>query len=334
MIQRELLSNTAPETIKNRIRAAMFGHAIGDALGVPVEFCGREELRADPVTGYRGYGSHHVPAGTWSDDTSMALAALDSLSRGLDDTDMIRRFCDWKDHAAYTATDRVFDMGITTRQALSRFQHGVPALDCGLDGERENGNGSLMRIIPTVLYCQYHQPQMTEGERMEIIHRTSCLTHRHLRSQMGCGIYAFLLWALLEHPDKSTVQTGLDRAKAYYTAQPEFHGELQTYHRLLDQPAAEFARTPESSIKSSGYVVATLEAAVWCLLNTDSYAACVLQAVNLGSDTDTVAAVAGGLSGCLYGMAQIPAAWYDGLIRREMIETLCDAFAASLECDE
>lgn len=319
--------NTEQKKQRGQIRAAMFGHAIGDALGVPVEFRSRESLRNDPVTGYRGYGSYLVPAGTWSDDTSMAMATMDSLTHGLDYEDMMGRFCDWKNHAAYTATDMVFDIGITTRQALSRSGHGTPALECGSDGEHENGNGSLMRIIPAVLYCKYQKPELSEAEQLQIIHRVSCLTHRHPRAQMGCGIYAFILLALLDDPEKEAVQTGLDRAKAYYAGQPAFRTEMDTYHRLLDQSAAAFAREPEDSIKSSGYVVATLEAAVWCLMNTDTYADCVLKAVNLGSDTDTVAAVAGGLAGCLYGMDQIPADWYKGLIRKEQMEALCEAFA-------
>ena len=100
------------------VRSAMLGHAIADAMGVPVEFSDRSDRRRDPVTGYRGYGAHDVPAGTWSDDTSMALATLDSLAHSLDYTDMMERFCDWKLHAAYTATGVVFDMGITTSRAF------------------------------------------------------------------------------------------------------------------------------------------------------------------------------------------------------------------------
>ena len=161
----------------------MFGHAIADAMGVPVEFSTRSQRRCDPVTGYRGYGAHDVPAGTWSDDTSMALATIDSLAHGLDTTDMMERFCDWKLHAAYTATGVVFDMGITTSKALSQFKKGVPALSCGLDGEFDNGNGSLMRIIPAVLFCKFAAADLSPDEQLAIIHDVSSLTHRHPRSQ-------------------------------------------------------------------------------------------------------------------------------------------------------
>lgn len=314
------------------VRSAMFGHAIADAMGVPVEFSDRSQRRRDPVTGYRGYGAHDVPAGTWSDDTSMALAMLDSLAHGLDYTDMMARFCNWKLHAAYTATGVVFDMGITTSKALAQFKKGVPALSCGLGDEYDNGNGSLMRIIPAVLYCKYGADDLSLDEQLAIIHDVSALTHSHPRSQMGCGIYALILMELCDGRGIAGIQAGIDRAKRVYEANPAFSKELGSYARILGcNSIMDFARTPEDEIKSGGYVVDTLEAALWCLLNTDNYRDCVLKAVNLGDDTDTVAAVAGGLAGCLYGMEGIPGGWLAGLRKAEDIEALCSAFVDSLE---
>ncbi|MGN1021452.1 MAG: CpsB/CapC family capsule biosynthesis tyrosine phosphatase [Aristaeellaceae bacterium] len=317
--------------ILQTVRACMLGHAIADAMGVPVEFSSRAERMRDPVTGYRGYGTHDVPAGTWSDDTSMALASLDSLSRGLDCTDMMERFCDWKDHAAYTATGEVFDMGITTGKALSQFQKGTPALSCGLDGEYDNGNGSLMRIIPAALYCRFAAADLPLDKQLAVIHDVSALTHRHPRSQMGCGICALILMALCDGRGLEGIQEGVDRAKRYYAADPAFSQELSRYARILNSPSVmAFAQTPEEAIRSGGYVVDTLEAALWCVLNTDNYRDCVLKAVNLGGDTDTVAAVAGGLAGCLYGMEGIPEDWLAGLRKAEDVEALCKAFASSV----
>ena len=313
------------------VRSAMLGHAIADAMGVPVEFSDRRARRRDPVTGYRGYGAHDVPAGTWSDDTSMALATLDSLTHGLDYTDMMDRFCDWKIHAAYTATGVVFDMGITTSKALSQFKQGVPALSCGLSGEYDNGNGSLMRIIPAALYCKYAAADLSLDKQLAIIHDVSALTHSHPRSQMGCGIYALILMELCDGRGIAGIQVGIDRAKKYYEANPAFSGELSSYARILSCASVmDFARMPEDEIKSGGYVVSTLEAALWCVLNTNNYRDCVLKAVNLGDDTDTVAAVAGGLAGCLYGMEGIPDGWLAGLRKAEDIEALCRAFVDSL----
>lgn len=313
------------------VRSAMFGHAIADAMGVPVEFSDRSDRRRDPVTGYRGYGAHDVPAGTWSDDTSMALATLDSLAHGLDYTDMMERFCDWKHHAAYTATGVVFDMGITTSKALTQYKNGVPALSCGLSGEYDNGNGSLMRIIPAALYCKYAAADLPLDRQLAIIHDVSALTHSHPRSQMGCGIYALILMELCDGRGIAGIQAGIDQAKRVYEANPAFSREMDSYVRILNYPSImDFARTPEDEIRSGGYVVSTLEAALWCVLNTDNYRDCVLKAVNLGDDTDTVAAVAGGLAGCLYGMEGIPDGWLAGLRKAEDIEALCKVFVDSL----
>lgn len=313
------------------VRSAMLGHAIANAMGVPVEFSDRSDRRRDPVTGYRGYGAHDVPAGTWSDDTSMALATLDSLAHSLDYTDMMERFCDWKLHAAYTATGVVFDMGITTSKALSQYKQGVPALSCGMSGEYDNGNGSLMRIIPAALYCKYAAADLSLDEQLAIIHDVSALTHSHPRSQMGCGIYALILMELCDGRGIAGIQLGIDRAKEYYEANPAFSRELGSYARILGCASiTDFARTPEDEIRSGGYVVDTLEAALWCVLNTNNYRDCVLKTVNLGDDTDTVAAVAGGLAGCLYGMEGIPDGWLAGLRKAEDIEALCGAFVDSL----
>ena len=259
------------------VRSAMLGHAIADAMGVPVEFSDRSDRRRDPVTGYRGYGAHDVPAGTWSDDTSMALATLDSLAHGLDYTDMMERFCDWKHHAAYTATGVVFDMGITTSKALTQYKNGVPALSCGLSGEYDNGNGSLMRIIPAALYCKYAAADLPLDRQLAIIHDVSALTHSHPRSQMGCGIYALILMELCDGRGIAGIQLGIDRAKEYYEANPAFSRELGSYARILGCASiTDFALTPEDEIRSGGYVVDTLEAALWCVLNTNNYRDCVL----------------------------------------------------------
>lgn len=150
-----------------------------------------------------GYGTHHVPAGTWSDDTSMAIATLDSLASGIDYDDIMSKFRTWKVEVAYTATDEVFDMGVSTNTAISRFQKGMPALECGCSGENDNGNGSLMRIYPAVLYWYFtnNGKFSTEGFD-EFIFDISALTHAHLRSKLACGIYAYALLHLLERRTK------------------------------------------------------------------------------------------------------------------------------------
>lgn len=311
--------------LKETIRTAILGHAVGDALGVPVEFKPRGDLAAHPVTQMMGFGSYDVPAGTWSDDTSMTLATLDSLSRDLDYRDLMERFCRWANDAEYTPYHEVFNMGIATRNALLKYLKGeADPVHCGGSGEHDNGNGSLMRILPAAIWVwvKFTGNVPCVGA-LDVIHQVSALTHAHPRSQMACGIFAFIVHALLSSPQKSAVTAALQRAGAHYRSDAGFQQEAGHFSRLFSEA---FTTLPEEEIQSSGYVVDTLEAAVWCLMTTDSYRACVLKAVNLGSDTNTVAAIAGGLAGILYGPDAIPREWLDTLARRQYIEDLCDRF--------
>ncbi|MBR5232426.1 MAG: ADP-ribosylglycohydrolase family protein [Clostridia bacterium] len=307
------------------IRDIVYGHAVADALGVPVEFCSRQKLKDQPVCGMRGFGYHKVPAGTWSDDTTMALAAMDSFALGVDYEDMMGRLVAWKREAAYTATNLVFDMGVSTHFAISRYERGVSPLACGGTDEDDNGNGSLMRIYPAVLYWHFAQKKDACGLD-EFIFDNSALTHGHLRSKLACGIYARLLLRLLAGGGKADIPAALQEAKRHYGESADIQSELKHFDRLFDPG---FARLKEEEIISSGYVVTTLEAALWCLLTTDSYRECALKAVNLGSDTDTVAAVAGSLAGCVYGMESIPEEWLKVLQNRKLLEDVCDAFSKS-----
>jgi ADP-ribosylglycohydrolase len=177
-----------------------------------------------------------------------------------------------------------------------------------------------MRIHPFVLYAYFVMPHETGDDHslwMTLIRYASLLTHAHDRSVMACYIYGYILTSLLKEPTRESLAAGIQFAGEDLNHLPEF----EHYTRLF---APDFAALPEDEIKSSGYVVDTLEAALWCLLTTDSYRDCVLKAVNLGGDTDTVAAVAGGLAGALYGYEGIPQAWRETLIKREWIEEMCE----------
>ena len=303
------------------LRAVMLGHAVGDALGVPVEFCGREELDAEPVVSMRGWGSYPVPEGCWSDDTSMAIATLDSLAGGIDYEDVMRKFERWYSHGDYTPTGVTFDVGGTCRAAIERHISGTPALECGLSDEWSCGNGSLMRIHPVAMYL--YLKGYDEAPGLEEIYRASSLTHAHERTRVACGIYALMLWALLDAPSVDSVRRALTRAGEIYAQSPE----ASVFERLLSDGGERLARTPREEIIGDGYVVHTLEAAVWCLLRTRSYRDCVLLAVNLGEDTDTTAAVAGGLAGAVYGTEGICREWLDALRGRDLITDACERAA-------
>lgn len=300
----------------------MLGHAVADALGVPVEFSTREKLKQSPVNDMMGYGTYAVPAGAWSDDTSMSVAAMDSLADGSINWDAIMNaFGAWYDHDQYTPTGKVFDIGNTCSQAIDNYcRRGMSVTECGLNSSGANGNGSLMRIHPFSLMTWYDLSLRSRFE--EIIDQASALTHAHARSKLACKIYTLILYRLLEMPCKESIRRALQEAQERFLDHPEY----SHYNRLWKDNIAELS---SEEIRSSGYVVHSMEAAVWCLLTTDSYRDCVLKAVNLGDDTDTTAAIAGGLAGLLYGWDAIPKEWLNTLIRREFIEEMCERAAVN-----
>ena len=306
------------------VRGMLLGLATGDALGVPVEFEWRHNLKVKPVLGMREGGSWGQPAGTWSDDTSMTIAAMESIARlkRINWQDIMENFLRWYEHDEFTANGVCFDIGTTTRAALVRFLRNLlPADKCGATDLRSNGNGSLMRILPATLYV-YGTHGKISADELETIHQFSALTHGHIISQMACGIYSLIAAQILNgeaFPD--AFRLGMNDAKNIYGTNADF----ENFARLCDE---NFAALPEEKISTSGYVVDTLEASLWCMLNTADYKSVVLKAVNLGRDTDTTGAVAGGLAGLLYGVESIPAQWLETLKRRDYLEKLCDDFAA------
>lgn len=301
------------------IKAAIFGHAIGDALGVPVEFVKRERLLCSPVLDMQGFKVHNVPPGTWSDDTAMTLCTLESLTKNgqivLDD--IMERFAWWGYSGYMTPHGKMFGIGRTTFQAIANYHHGKPANVCGGSLERDNGNGSLMRIMPIILYQHFKTAENTSKKyRVKEIHDVSALTHAHMRSMMACGIYGFVMDELLTKNELASIESGLKKAAQFYAGQSEY----PAFSRLFQN---NFSSLDIFQIKSSGYVIDTLEAAVWCLVTTKSYQECVLKAVNLGGDTDTTAAIAGGLAGVLYGFDSIPKKWVSGLALYERLDAMC-----------
>lgn len=300
------------------IRGAIFGHVIGDALGVPVEFVPRQRLQKHPVSEMAGGGSRGYPAGTWSDDSSMTLCALESLTEcnGYDGADMMGRFAKWAQDGYMTATGKAFGIGRTTFAAICRFRRGEHPQACGGKSEKDNGNGSLMRILPVVLFHFFCKADESDEQKIETVYQASQLTHAHVRSQVACGIYSFVAEELLRKPEKASIPLGVKKSSEFY----QDHEEYPNFSRVFSE---EFFSLPVEEIKSGGYVVDTLEAAVWCLMNSGTYRDCVLKAVNLGGDADTIAAVAGGLAGILYGEAALPETWLGQLADSEMIDDLC-----------
>lgn len=309
-------------TLRERILGGLWGSLVGDALGVPVEFKDRATVQANRVTDMRGFGTHQQPPGTWSDDGSLLLCTVDSLVTAEFDTiDMGSRFAAWYRGQLWTPHGKVFDIGGTTAEALRRIDAGVHAEVAGADTQFSNGNGSLMRILPVAMRFA-DRPSALLLDRVQ---RASAITHRHARSQMACGFHALVVRELMSGIGVGTaIQRALDAFLPTYQADPVWSLELDDFQLLLD---GKLAQRPEKDIASSGYVLHTLTASIWCLLNSTSFEKCVLKAVNLGGDTDTTGCVTGGLAGVLYGVDAIPARWRDTLARREEIAQLFERFA-------
>ena len=310
--------------------AMLFGVAIGDALGVPVEFSNRQDLKAQPVVSMRSGGTWEQPAGTWSDDTSMTLATMAAIAQDgyINCESIMTNFINWYQRDMFICGE-LFDIGKTTSKALNRYIHGSSAIDSGLTDPNSNGNGSLMRIAPIGLYLYSKHGLSLSSKDMTSIHEVSSLTHAHPISKMCCGVYCLIMLELLVgKPVKQAVKNGLDWAYTYYESRSEFKG-LWAKHiaRLADK---NFKDTPEDEIISSGYVVSSLESAIWCLLNTSDYSSAVLKAVNLGRDTDTIGAITGGLAGITYGVDSIPTEWVNKLRRKDYLLKVATKFSKVL----
>lgn len=309
----------------------ILGLCVGDALGVPFEFSSREDLKKDSVTKMRSHGTYDQPIGTWSDDTSMSLCLVDSLIGGLNYYDIMKKFLEWYTEGEYSPHGEVFDIGAATKKALLRFSEGIHPLNCGGRQEMDNGNGSLMRILPILFYLRAHYGDALKknDEVYTIIHNVSRLTHAHPRTLIACGIYINIAALIAQKLSmEEAVHTGVQHAFDYYSQRSEYEPELHHFSRLN---ATDFKNIPEKDIHSTGYVVHTLEASIWSLLNSSNYKDAVLKAVNLGNDTDTIATVAGGLAGLHYGADSIPKEWIDNIVRKDFIVNLCNRLDTSLK---
>ena len=305
------------------ILSGLMGVCIGDALGVPVEFAGRKQLILSPVTTMIGYGTYHQPPGTWSDDSSLTLCLAASLCNGYSVEDIAKSFLLWYTENYWTAHGELFDIGNATAAAIRRLAQGVPPLDAGGNSEHSNGNGSLMRILPMAFLYE----TVTFTQLIEQVHQVSAITHGHLRSQMACGIYISIAVELLQGASLFTAyHQGINNIQKIYS-HDKYLSEIHHFQRVF---SGEIAQLPIEEIYSSGYVIHTLEASLWCLLNSDCYSAAVLKAVNLGEDTDTTGAVVGGLAGIYYGLDHIPQTWIEQIARNQDIIALADLLAEKI----
>ena len=309
--------------LENKLKSSILGLAVGDAVGMPYEFIPRTKMKSKPAHNMIGNGTHNKDAGTWSDDTSLTLCLLDSIhNKNIDYNNIMDKFVLWYDKGFYTADGITFDIGITTSDAVNNYKNGKSPLKSGLTDEYSNGNGSLMRILPMAFYIKkYFNSQLFENnEIINIIYNVSSLTHGHKRSLIACVIYTAIALNLINNMNiEEAINKAVKDSYNYYKNEKE----INHYSRIFDP---DFQNTNEEKIESGVYVVHTLEASIWVLLNTSNYKDAVLKAVNLGYDTDTTAAVVGGLAGLYYGIDSIPNEWINTLINKELIISICNNF--------
>lgn len=299
----------------SKILSGLMGVCVGDALGFPVQFASRQARVYAPVTGMIGHPILKWPAGFWSDDSSLTFCLAEALCDGFNLEAIARNFILWRYHGYWTPLGQAFDIGGTTNEAMSRLRQGVPPTESGGTGEWSNGNGSLMRILP-MAFCY---KVVDFPELIEDVHDCSSITHAHLRSRIGCGIYISIAVCLLEGLEaKAAYLEGIKRVKPIYAGE-KYSVDLPLFDRVFN---GDIETLPMAEISSSTYVIHTLEAALWCLLTTASFSEALLKAVNLGEDTDSVGAVTGGLAGIYYGFDSIPSEWLEVIARKDDIVDL------------
>lgn len=293
--------------MRDRAVGCLLGLAVGDAVGTTVEF----RLRGSfvPLVDMIGGGPFRLRPGEWTDDTSMALALAESLAGrdDLDEQDLMRRFVAWWRHGAYSHNGRCFDIGATTAAALARFERsGDPVAGDVRPGAA--GNGSLMRLAPVAIWGAH----VGEARLRDVARRQSATTHATAACLDACEAYALLLSGVLSG---GALVATLRRAGKQVPAMARY---------LLADP-----KRPPGAVESTGYVLHTLDAAIWAVRSTADFRSAVLAAANLGGDADTTAAVAGQLAGAFYGASAIPVEWLEKLAWRQRIEDSAVALLAA-----
>lgn len=299
-----------------RYRGSLLGLAVGDALGAPLE--GLPLGSFEPLDGMVGGGFHDVEPGQWTDDTSMALCLAESLveKRGFDPVDQLERYVRWFREGHLSSKGYCFGIGNTTKEALLRFeQTGEPY--SGSTGPDRAGNGSIMRLAPVPLFFA-QRPQ----EAIERSAQSSLTTHGAGEAVDGCRyLGALLVGAASGAGKEELLSERYCPVSGYWEEHPLAPG--------IDQVASgSFNRKEPPEIEGSGYVVRSLEAALWAFHKSDSFEEGCLLAANLGDDADTTAAVYGQLAGAFYGEEEIPASWRVKLAHRSLIEDLAEKLCA------
>lgn len=304
----------------NKIKGTFLGLAIGDAMGVPVEFISRLHLEQNSVTGFESKYFNADNLGIWSDDSSLTFCLAESIIEGFSIDLLGKKFKAWHYENYWAPKDVAFEIGISTHNAIERLEKGISASESGESGEYSNGNGSLMRVSPLAYYL-FEESIET---RFQTIKEVSSITHAHIRSVISCFFYVEFLQNLIKTADKfEAFENTQNTVRDYINSTSCNNDEKTLFLRLFYDKIHEIDK---EEIFSSAYVIHTLEASIWCFLNSNSYEEAVLKAVNLGHDTDTTGSVTGALAGTFYGLENINLTWKSTIVRSAEIEKLAGNF--------
>lgn len=325
--------------LKDKILGSIYGVIVGDALGVPVEFQSKTYLKNNPISEMTGYGTYNQPPGTWSDDSSMTLCLIDMLNGEYNIHILADNFVKWRFDSQFTPFNHAFDVGNTTRSALSRYRRNKDPFKSGEKSVTSNGNGSLMRILPLLFYIK----DFSDIKRIEIIRDVSSITHAHIRSVLACYFYLEFALKILNEVDKVDAfnitrseyikkieSNNSEFINAFFKEESENNYDIlvkEFNHFTYIQNGYQFPIKFDNLV-SDGYVVNTLDTAFRCILSENTFESTVLKSINNGEDTDTSGAVTGGLAGIIYGYSNIPSEWVEGLQNSELLEKYINIFTS------
>lgn len=297
---------------RERYRGCLVGLAVGDAVGTTLEF--KRPGTFEPITDMVGGGPFNLKPGQWTDDTSMALCLAESLiiHKGFEPTDQMERYLRWYRDGYLSSTGYCFDIGNTVLNALRHFEKTGNSF-AGSPDTGTAGNGSLMRLAPVLMF--YANDFITALAHAA---SSSCTTHAASTAVNACQYFGSLLFGALNGESKETLLS------PRYTPMAGYWDNTFLVPHIAEVADGSFKRLNPPEIQGSGYVVQSLEAALWAFYHSENYEEGCLMAANLGDDADTTAAVYGQLAGAYYGESGIPLSWRKKLARRQIIELTAD----------
>lgn len=301
------------------VKDGLIGLAVGNAMGVPTDTNSREELLEKPVVKMMPRIRDGIPKGAWSDSTSMSIATIDAIiHKGMNYNEIAENFVRWFTANQFCSMKESFDVGETTLKALVSFtQHLEAAEECGLTGLQDNGNGSLIRMLPIAYYLLVSKA--SDRDILEVVRSVSSITHAHEISVCGCYIYVRYVMHLLRGNNKFSALAKV-RGLDYSIFSKE---TVDCYARILKGDLTELTI---DDIRSSFYIVDSLEAALWCFLQSSNYKECVIATTNIGNATSSIGSIAGSLAGIFYGYSNIPKNYLEDLRKRDYLEKVCEDY--------